>query len=341
MIRAYLGGENDLKWFIKRIIRAVISIFLVTAISFFLIRLMPGNPMDMLYMDLIVNRRMKPEQAMEFIRGFYGLAPEGPLYVQFIDYLMNLFRGNLGRSMVYTARTPVLDLIVAMLPWTVFLLSISQTIAFSIGILLGMFLAYGKGGKFDVVTSSVCSVISGIPVYVGGALLLVTLAINLNIFPISGNYGRLVTPGWNLPFIASVLYHAALPILTYVILGFSGWAITMKNMTISVLGEDYVLAAEARGLKGRRVTMAYVGRNAILPLFTSFAISLGYAFGGALFIEQLFAYPGIGFLTWAGLTQHDYPIIQACFLITTISVIVANFVADAAYSILDPRIRLE
>ena len=327
-------------WIVKRIVRALVAIFLVLTLTFLLLRLMPGNPIDMLLYQLMFTRGMDPLQATEFVRVYYGILPSGPIYLQYLDYLRNLLSGNLGLSITVSPRTPVNSLIVSMLPWTLLVLSIGITISFSIGILLGMFLAYRRGGKLDSTLSTTFSVLSGIPSYVGALAMLLIFAMTLRIFPPGGTYSSNVTPGWNIYFIGDVLYHAALPILTYVILSFGGWAITMKNVTISVLGEDYVLAAEARGLKKRRITISYVGRNAILPMFTSLAISLGNAFGGSLFIEQIFTYTGIGYLTYLGLANYDYPILQGCFLLTTISVIVANFIADIGYSFLDPRIKL-
>lgn len=330
-----------MRWIFKRIIRATLAIFLVLSLTFFLLRLMPGNPIDALIYQLITTMGMDPMEARNYVQIYYGLLPSGPLYLQYLNYLKSLFSGSLGLSITVSPTTPIVSLIASMLPWTVFVVSIATIISFSLGVLLGMFLAYRRGGKLDAAISSTCSVINGIPSYVGALLMLLTFALTFRIFPSGGTYSVRVTPGWNLPFISNIFYYAALPILTLVLLGFSGWAITMKNMTISVLGEDYILAAEARGLKKRRIMTSYVGRNAILPLFTGLAISLGYSFGGSLFVEQIFTYTGIGYLTYLGLANYDYPILQGCFLLMTVSVIAANLLADIGYSLLDPRIKLE
>jgi peptide/nickel transport system permease protein len=166
-------------------------------------------------------------------------------------------------------------------------------------------------------------------------------ALQLKWFPVSGPYSPYLKPGLYLEFLLSVLHHAFLPVVTYVLTSVGGWILTMKGSTISVLGEYYVTAAEARGLPERRVVTSYVGRNAIIPLFTRFAISVGYMFSGVVFIEGLFLYPGIGTYLSASIAQRDYPLMTGCFLISTVAVVVANFFADILYSRLDPRVRLE
>ncbi|MEM1989740.1 MAG: ABC transporter permease, partial [Candidatus Bathyarchaeia archaeon] len=225
--------------------------------------------------------------------------------------------------------------------WTIFVTSISLTISFMIGVSLGMLIAYRRGRLIDTFISLFSSISSAIPAYIIALLLLMYLGFTLRLFPTGGIYDINVSPGFNLPFIFSVLHHASLPIISYVIVSFGTWTLAMKGSTISVLGEDYVAAAEARGLRKRRIIFSYVGRTAILPLATSLAINIGYMFGGAIFIETVFSYRGIGYLLSAALSLRDYPVIQGCFFVITTAIILANFITDVAYSKLDPRIRFE
>jgi len=147
-----------------------------------------------------------------------------------------------------------------------------------------------------------------------------------------------VQPGFTSEFIGDAFFHAFLPIVTYLLTHTGIWMLTMKNSTLAALEEDYVTAARARGLSEGRITTAYVGRNAILPLFTQFTISAGFILGGALFIEFIFVYQGLGWLLYNSINQRDYPIMQGVFLLITVSVVVANLLADLVYTRLDPRI---
>jgi peptide/nickel transport system permease protein len=188
------------------------------------------------------------------------------------------------------------------------------------------------------------SILSSIPNYLLGIMLIIYLGVIWKLIPVSQMRGSLspgVTPGFNLVFILDALKHAALPILTYVLTTVGSWMLTMKSSTISVLEEDYVTVARAKGLKEGRITTSYVGRNASLPLFTLLAISIGFVVGGSVLIETVFTYQGIGYILLQAVNKRDYTVMQGVFLIITLSVIFANFMADILYSWLDPRIQLE
>ena len=155
-----------------------------------------------------------------------------------------------------------------------------------------------------------------------------------------GAYSPGVVPAFSIAFLADAFYHAALPMLVYVLTSLGGWMLVMKSSTVETLGEDYVTVARARGLTDRRIQFQYVGRNAMLPLFTSFALSLGFVVGGSILVEQVTQYQGIGFLLFEAVNRRDYPVLQGILLIVTISVMVANLIADLLYSRVDPRIRI-
>ena len=313
------------------------TLFSALTLTFFLIRMMPGNPVDVM-MGQLIAQGLDPKEAAAAVAAIMPFVPDAPLTQQYVEFLKGVFTGNLGRSIVFGV--PVTTILVYAIPWTVFLVSISLFISFLLGVLLGMFMAYRRGGFLDRAFSLFSSVSRALPSYAVGVLLVIFFAVQLKWFPVMGPYDPRIKPGFTPDFIISVFYHAVLPITSYVMTTIGLWALQMKSSTVSVLGEYYVMAAEARGLPERRIVISYVGRNAILPLFTSLAISIGYIFGGSVFIESIYSYPGIGRFIATGVSLRDYVLMQACFLVTTLAVILSNFLADVLYGRLDPRIRL-
>ena len=164
-------------------------------------------------------------------------------------------------------------------------------------------------------------------------------AIDVHIFPISSGYTLGVTPGWNLPFIESAVYHSLLPALTIVVTSIAGWMLQMRNVMITTIGEDYVLAAQAKGLAPRRVMFTYAARNAILPNIAGFALAIGFVVAGALVMEIVFSYPGVGLTLYNAVQANDYPLTQGIFLVISFAVLFACIIADVFYVIADPRVR--
>ncbi len=325
-----------MNWVVRRIINLILTIIISVSVTFFLVRIMPGNPIDTLIQQYMM-QGYSYKEALTAVRALISYMPNEPLHIQYFNYWKAILRGDLGRSI--TLATPVSQILGFAVPWTVFIVSISLLSSFAVGVLLGVYAAYKRGSLFDHSISLFASISRSIPHYIIGVVFVVFLAVQLRLFPAYGAYGRGVTPGFNIQFIGSVLYHAALPVITYVVTTFGGWMLSMKSNTISVLGEYYVVAARARGLPNRRISLTYVGRNAILPLFTRFAISIGYMFGGVVFVETIFSYPGIGSYLSYAIGVRDWTLMTGCFLLITIAVVVSNFVADLLYSRLDPRIR--
>lgn len=326
-----------MRWIFTRLIRAFLTAFIVISITFFLMRLMPGSPVEMTYYHYITVLRLDPETAKALVRSAYNIDLDSPVHIQYFNYINSLFtRGDLGKSI--TRGSPVIEIISNDLPWSLFTLSIAIFSSFILGVLLGSFLAY-RGGILDRIFTQFFTILSCIPSYIIGIILIFAFVLQLGIFPSGGRMSLGVKPGFTLEFIANILWHATLPILSYMLVYLGGWVLSMRGSAISVLGSDHVLAAEARGLKKRRILQNYVMRNAILPLFTSLMISLGYMFGGAVFIENLFAYPGIGYtLIWA-LNNRDYPLLQGILNIMIVAIILSNLLADLLYGVLDPRVR--
>jgi peptide/nickel transport system permease protein len=185
----------------------------------------------------------------------------------------------------------------------------------------------------------VTTFLTAVPYFWLALLLLYLFAAVLRVLPLNGGYDPTMTIGWSGPFIASALQHSILPAATIVLAQIGGWLLSMRNMTLTTLSEDYVVAAEAKGLSPRRVLIRYAARNAVLPSFTGFAISLGFVVSGAIIMEIVFSYPGIGYELLQAVQNSDYALMQGIFLVITIAVLGANFLVDMLYVFIDPRTR--
>ena len=323
-------------YWVRKIITVLLTILFATSITFIVIRTMPGDPVDSMAMGML-QQGMDYNESYEKAKAMLNYDPDKPMFEQYVGYIKMLAAGDLGISIV--SKRPVTEVIASALPWTLFVLTISIAIAFILGIVIGMYVSLRRKTIVDPIVSAYASVAGSLPDYIVGFLLVMFLSTKLRWFPGRGAYSAVVEVGMNWKFISSVLYHACLPVLTYVITGLGGWALAMKGSSVSVLGEDYLMSARARGLPERRIRNRYVGRNAILPLVTSLTISFGMLFGGSPLVENLFAYPGIGFYLNQAISNRDYPLMQGLFLMITIAVVAANICADLLYSALDPRIR--
>lgn len=328
-------------FFLRKTVRVVLTLFAVTTLTFFIVRLMPGNPIDVFITALTSTQGISYEEAKQMALAMFTIDLDAPLHEQYIQYVWNILQGNLGESIVSTG-TSVASMIAEFLPWTLFSVSLSLFTSFAIGIALGMVMAYHRGGVFDTLFTGICTVMSAIPNYIVGILVIVFIGIQFNLYPMElmrGTYSATVTPDFTLEFIVDVFKHVLWPFITYVITTFGGWALSMRANTISTLGEDYIMVAKAKGLKDSRITFSYVGKNAILPLFTSLTISFGFIFGGSLLIESIFVYKGIGWLLWSAINERDYTVMQGVFIIMSAAVILSVTLADIFYGLIDPRVR--
>jgi peptide/nickel transport system permease protein len=322
--------------YLMRIGWAILMIFLVATLTFFLVRIMPGNPIQVKFAQLVY-QGLSTQQAAQEVQTLYNILPSGSLWSQYLSYLGGLLHGNLGQSISYTGE-PVMRVIMTALPWTVFLVVSGLLVSFVLGVVLGVWAAMRRNHLPDTLVTTASTVLHGIPQYVSALAIAYLLTTVWPIFPFGGTYQVGLTPGINLPFIGSVLVHSVLPVFSFVLSGFGAWALTMKATTAGAMGEDYILAANVRGL-GRARVFYYVGRNAILPVFTQFALAIGFMFSGAIFVESIFDLPGLGNMINSAVSNRDYPLMQGTFLIISIAVIVANLLADVLYRRLDPRIQ--
>ncbi len=330
-------------YYLGRVVKAVVTIFLVTTISFFIVHSMPGSPVEVYMQTLIAQYGMSAAEARNQAAALFTVNLDEPLWQQYLEYLQQLAHGHLGNSLL-SPGTSVASVMLAYMPWTLFSVSISLLISFVGGIVLGMLMAYRREGVLDHVLSFLASLFHSVPSYISGILLVLVFGIQLNLIDVAamrGSFSPGVRPGVNLAFFADALWHAELPVVTYVLATIGTWMLTMKGSTTATLGEDYVTVARARGLGDWRIMTAYVGRNAVIPLVTQLAIAAGFVVGGSVLIETLFVYQGIGWVLNDAIAHRDYTVMQGIFLVITTSVIVANLLADLLYGRIDPRVRIQ
>ena len=329
--------EGVTSYLAKRLAMAIFTIYVVISLSFFMIRLMPGNAMEYLEAQMTQEGGMSPQEIQAKVQAIYGIMPTGPLWNQYLQYVGNAFRGDLGNS-ITNPGVSVVSIIAGALPWTVFAVSVALMISFVLGLVLGTIMATFPKGWFAKLITGVTSFTSAIPNYLVAIVLLYFFADQHAWFPLDGAYRRGLTPGFNWPFIQSALQHAILPIQPYVIVSFGGWSLIMKGSVVTTLGADYVRAAESWGLSSRRVTQSYIGRNSMLPMVTNLALSIGFLVGGSVFVETFFNYPGMGYYLINAVNSRDYSLMMGCFILITVSVVFANLLVDLMYPLVDPRI---
>jgi len=319
-----------------KLLTGIVMIWVVASATFFLVLDMPGNPAQAQEAQDVLHG-MTPQQAERATAAIYGFIPKQPLADQYGHYLWGLLHGNLGESIAQEG-TPVAHIVATAFPWTVILALSGILISFLIGVSLGVLAAIRRSTVAGDALTFGGAVINGIPVFVISLLLFYLFTTVWAIFPQGGNVSILYTPGWNAGYIGSVVSHAVLPVIAYILTIVGAWILTTKSSVISVLGDDFILAAELRGLKPS-IVVRYITRNAMLPLFTILAIALGLLFSGSVFIEDVFNYPGLGQLMISSINTKDFPVLDGAFLLIIVAVIVANILADLAYPFIDPRIR--
>lgn len=325
-----------MNWYIKRLTQSVITLFAVVTLSFAIIRLLPGGPMDYLRAQLqSQGSGMTQQQINRLVETHTNVNPEQPVWLQYIDYMSSLAIGDLGVSTWYN--DPVNQILGQALPWTVFYMSISLFLMFGIGIILGAIMGYREGSRFDISATFASTLLNSIPYYVAAILLVFILGYQFNFLPTGGRYASDVDQAFTLEFIQSALLHATLPVVSLVITEFGFQALAMRGNSIRVLGEDYLRVARLRGLGENHIAVHYVGRNAVLPMYTQFMIAIGFMFGGSVILEEVFSYAGVGYYIYASVQARDYPLMMGGFIVITVAVVLGVLIADLTYGQLDPR----
>lgn len=313
----------------------VLTLWACVTLNFLLPRLMPGNPAIALMAKF--HGRLNPV-ALKAIEVAFGVNTNESLAAQYVSYLHDLVTGNLGISLTFFP-TPVSVVIRGAILYTLGLVGVTTILAFIIGTLIGIVGAWRRGGWLDSILPPVFVITSAIPYFWVGMLLILVFGIKLNWFPYDFAYDPSLSPSLTLPFIGNVIVHSILPAIAILITSIGGWILTMRNTMITTLAEDYVKMARAKGLSSRRIMFDYAARNAILPNLSGFAMSVGFIVSGAVLVEYVFNYNGLGYLLVQALDSEDYPLMQALFLLITIAVLIAILLADIVTAILDPRTR--
>jgi peptide/nickel transport system permease protein len=322
------------KFLLQRIVFYVFTLWAAITINFFVPRLIPGDPV------LALLGRYQGQMSTNAIHSLYvlfGLDKKESLWTQYVDYWKQLFHGDLGLSFTFFP-TPVSEVLKQSLPWTIGLVGVTTVLAFLIGTSLGVFAGWRRGSWVDGILP-VTQFLSSIPYFWLGLIFITLFTGAGSFFPSANGYDTGVVPGWTSDFIWSAIQHSILPALTILLTSMSGWILSMRNMMVTVAGEDYITVAHAKGLSERRVMWSYAARNALLPNISGFALSLGFIVAGALLVEIVFSYPGVGYILLQAAGSNDYPLMQGIFLVITLAVLAANLLADIAYLVLDPRTR--
>ncbi len=302
--------------------------------NFLIPRLMPGDPAERIMSRFSTEIN---ESAIEALRIAIGLEKDKPILTQYVEYIKNSFSGNFGISYVYYP-VAVKDILASSLPWTIGLVGISTFVSFLIGTWLGAIAGFRRDKPIGTVLTMISLMIRAFPYFWLAMMFLYLFGYVLRWFPLSNAYStKEFLNGWK--FVGSVIYHAILPGTTLVVASLGSWILTMRNNIVSVLAEDYILLAEAKGLPQNEIMSNYAMRNAILPSITAFGLSLGFVVSGALLTEIVFSYPGVGYQLYRAAVSQDYPLIQAIFFFISLSVLSANLLMDFVYIFLDPRTR--
>ena len=313
----------------------LLTLWAAVTLNFFLPRMMPGNPA--IAMMAKFHGRLTG-QALVALETIFGVNTHESLLVQYVHYLGDIFTGNFGTSLFFFP-SPVSQVVRSAIFWTLGLVGVATILAFLLGTGVGIVAAWRRGGLLDSIAPPVLVITSAIPYFWVGMIFIMVFGLKLHWLPWSGGADITLTPGWNGAYIGNVLQHAILPGMALLITTIGTWVLTMRNNMVTTLAEDYVRMARAKGLPSRRIMLNYAARNAILPNLTGFAMSLGFVVGGAILIEYVFNYPGVGYMLLQAVQNEDYPLMQALFLLITVAVLVAILLADIATAIFDPRTR--
>jgi peptide/nickel transport system permease protein len=325
------------RYLLRRLGFFALTLWAALTLNFFIPRFMPGSPLQALR-DRTHNR-LSPA-ALEQMLTSYGFKPNENLLVQYLEYLKNMLTGQWGISIGATLGEPVTRVIGQALPWTLGLVGITTVLAFLLGSLIGVVAGWRRGGRLDSLLPPVFVVTSALPYFWVGLLLILVFSVwTGGLLPSDFNYDTGLQPSFTPEFVANVLAHAVLPAATILIASIGGWILTMRNNMITTLAEDYVRMGRAKGLSDRRIMTAYGARNAMLPNLAGFAMSLGFVISGAILVEYVFNYPGLGYLLYNAVQNTDYPLMQALFMLFTVAVLVSVLVCDFATAGLDPRAR--
>jgi peptide/nickel transport system permease protein len=322
-----------MSFILRRLVFYVITAWVALTLNFFIPRAMPGNAVQSVMAKF---PNLQPA-AYKAIQAMLGVGNAGSIWSQYGHYLVDIAHFNFGTD---TSQYPaqVSTILAQTIPWTLTLIGVATVIAFIVGTALGILAGWRYGGSLDRVLPGLMF-LQAVPYFFFALILLELLALKSHVFPLGQGYAEGLIPGWHWDFISSAIYHSLLPAITIVLTSVAGWMLQMRNVMITTVGEDYVIAAQAKGLPKRRVIYTYAARNALLPQLQGFGLALGFVVSGAVVMEIVFSYPGIGLLLVNAVTSNDYPLMQGIFLVITFAVLLANLIVDVIVVFADPRAR--
>jgi peptide/nickel transport system permease protein len=323
-----------MQFILRRLAFYLVAAWVAITANFFIPRAMPGSAVD----AVLAKFPTLLPPARKALEATLGQGNQGSLWNQYVTYLGHVFTLNFGPSLS-NYPTPVTQIVMTGIYWTLGLVGLATIIAFVLGTVLGIVAGWRAGGWLDRSLPAMMF-LQATPYFFLALVLIQVLGVQLHWFPVSEAYdGINYAPGWNWPYIANVIDHGTLPALTIVVTSVAGWMLQMRNVMVTTVGEDYVVAAQAKGLSGRRVVFSYAARNALLPQLQGFGLAIGFVVSGALVMEMVFSYPGIGYLLLNAATSKDTPLMQGLFLLITMAVLAANFLVDLVLVFVDPRVR--
>ena len=327
-------------YFIRRIIMFFVVVILAATLNFIIPRLAPGDPIGAVLEELRARGAStggdSEDEIVAAYRARFGL--DQPIHIQYFRFLFNTLRFDLGHSISYYPQKVEVALLRS-LPWTVGLLAISTLISFAAGSFFGAMMAWPRAPGFMQRFVPMFMVLSAVPYYLLGLILVYIFAFVLRLLPLGGAYSSGTVPTLDLDFLLDVIRHGMLPALSIVLTSVGFWALGMRGVMVTVLGEDYLTLAEAKGLPDRRIFFGYAMRNALLPQVTSLAIALGTVASGSVLVEVVFNYPGLGRALVNAVSFRDVPMIQAIALLWAVMYVFFNLGADLVTTFLDPRLR--
>ncbi|MEM1526688.1 MAG: ABC transporter permease [Ignisphaera sp.] len=326
-------------WISKNVLMAIAMWFTAIILISFVVFATPGNPLEIMITQL-VSQGYPYFEALTIVRSYFGIDVEQPIYVKVANYLANLVRGDLGKSISY--RVSVSALIANTLPWSVFFVSYALLITMAIGVTLGLILAYYRGkAVISKLVTFILSILNAVPNWVMGVILFVYVGYMWRLLPYMGPYdAQRVKPGFSIEFIVNVLYYYLLPVIALVLTSLPRWAWSVSSIAIMTLKDDYITYAKARGLTTRRILFNYVARNSLLPTYATISVTFAQLLIGTVWLENLYSKPGIGTLLSVAIGSRDYPVILGVYATFVGVLVLANLLTDMTYGLIDPRARI-
>jgi len=333
------------RYYIERVAQAVVVLFTVVTLAFFLFRLMPLSPYEIILTrvrEQVAARggslsEAQLEAVRQSVQAQTNVAPDAPLWRQYVQYMTSVFQLDFGESSRFGG--PVFDVLFWRMPWSIFISVYGLALGTTVSLILGAIMANREGTLFDKGLTVYTIVNNTIPYYVIAVVLLIIFAYNFGWFPRGGRYDSLTTtPGFNLPFMRSVVMHAALPVGSTFLAGFGG-ALAYRGNCIREKGKGYIRVARLRGINESRVALRYVGRNSLLPVYTGLLMSLSGVFGSSIILEELFNYQAVGYITFQALQYRDYNLMLGSLMFFAAITLLGILIADLTYGMIDPRVK--